>query len=213
MARGWTPTDDEVNKAKGVLEAAYRRWVSDLVEELIFETFTEDISEDDLRERIDERTDSGLVYTHDQWTALFASRNTGEAWDELRDMGSTDTEDPVGPWAVLTYRQDVNNDLWQDALISPLQEGLNLEERVQWLIEEHGGHEYPLGRARAYIIGTVNDIGFGILIVPDSGDHEFLGRHLDDGGLRVLMDMILETGGEYDSAQVRNFLSKSRRSA
>jgi hypothetical protein len=218
MARH-APTDDEVNRAKDVLERAYRGWVDDLVNELISDVFTEDITEDDFRERVDERTDSGLIYTADQWTALFSSRNTGEAWDELIDTGgvgggSQQGGDPVAPWAVMTYRYDVNEALSGLALLEPLNDGLRLEERLDWLIEEHSKKELPLNGVTAYLIGDVDDIGFGWLFLTRDGEdyksHEFIGAGLEMDQLAVLMDVILEGGGDPHTERARDFVRKMR---
>lgn len=211
MAR-YAPTDDEVNNAQSVLSRAYQGWVSDLVEELLYECYVEELDESDLQDRVSERTDSGLIYTHDQWTALYASKNTHEAWDEMRDMDSTNTDNPVGVWAVLTYQQDVNSELWDSGLVKPVQEGMSLEERVNWLIEEHGGKEYPLGPdAHAWIVGEIENVNFGILVVTgDNHEHEFIGRHLDAEALRVLMDVILRSGAA-DSPAAKDFLRQASR--
>jgi hypothetical protein len=210
MARN-APTDDEVSRAKDVLERAYRSWVNDLAEEILYECFTEDLDDSDVQERVDERTDSGLIYTHDQWTALTASRSTQQGWDELRDMGSTDTEDPVPAWAVLTYRIDVQEIVFNSELYVQVSEGSRLGERVQWLIEEHGGHEYPLGEgSSAYIVGEVENVNFGILVTKnDYHDHEFIGRSMEPENLKVLMDLLLEEGGDTGSERVRSFLRRA----
>jgi hypothetical protein len=216
MAQRYAPTDDEVNKAKDVLERAYRGWVNDLAEELIFEAFNEDIDDsDDMRDLIAERTDSGLVYTADQWVALYASPSTDDAWNELRDMGFSGTENPVGPWAVTAYQQDVGSAVWDSGLISPLQEGMDLGERIAWLIEGYSKKEIPLrSGVTAYLIGEVDDLGFGWLFVTRTDDeyekHEFVGRYLEPDTLAVLMDLILEQGGDPHAPAVSAFLRKVR---
>lgn len=205
----WVPSDDEVNKAKGVLERAYRSWVNDLVEELIFDSFNENIDESEFQDRVSERTDSGLIYTADQHTVLSASRNTGEALDEMRGMYDQIPENLEAVWAVLTYQQDVNEALQGLALLEPLRNGDNLEERINWLIEEHGGQDYDISRGgeevHLWLIGEIDDVSFGALVVTND-NHEFIARGLDMSSLKVMMDMILDNGGDYEAENVRKFI-------
>lgn len=207
-------TDDELNHAKAVIDRAYFGMVRDLAEEVLFEAFDDELTEEQVDESIDERTDSGLVYTHDQWLTLFASRSTSDAWEEMRDMGMSGNEDPVAPWAVLTFRRDV-----QEAVKdSPLMEGVREAEAsrdanalINWLIENHGGQRYPLkDSVDMWLIGEVEGVRFGVLVVDEDETHRFIARSLTDkGSLNVLLDLVLENGGDYNAPVVRDFIRKA----
>lgn len=201
------PSEEDLNQARAVFERTYMGWVVDLATELVFEAFNEDITDDELEDRRRERTDSGsggLVYTADQWVCLQASRSTDAALEEMRELGMGTTENLVAVWSTLAYGIDVREAMSED-LLQPLQEGLGLEERLLWLVEEHGKKTVKLDGGQATIIGDVDGVSFGILITDGkAAEPQFVGRSLDaeDGALLALLDVMLEEGG-YGEASKR----------
>jgi hypothetical protein len=107
--------DAALSMAQSIIERAYyadvRRWGADFIARI---QKGEWASEDAFQEAFDQETDSALIYCHDQWNALTASRKRGEAWDELRDMGIEPDESEhtlLAPWALLAFRLDLREEM------------------------------------------------------------------------------------------------------
>jgi len=131
-------SEKEAQDARQVIAQYYSEWVDSFAEGLVEEFFLGGISDHDtLLERIDEDTDSALVYTTDQWDVLYGSSSTDRAQEELNDMGGGG-DNLVGAWAVLTFRVDVHEAIGRHPLHDAIDEDLDEAERLAWLIENHG---------------------------------------------------------------------------
>jgi len=108
--------DEKRELAEAILYRIYRGWVESECDNLIDAIFNGEVTdEDELRQRLDENTDGALIYTHDQYMVIFAaeSRSVSAGAEGVRELGDAQAppDEQIGLWAVLTYREDVNDRL------------------------------------------------------------------------------------------------------
>ncbi len=164
-------TDEEVNAAKSVIRRSYYQWVNSTANDLVRQFFDEiEGGSDELYDRLNEVVDSAMTYTSDQYMVIFASESSDEGLQEAQDLGGELNNNFVAQWAFLTFQIDVREALDRNDLLHDGPSDASREERIAWLIEEHGNLFYRKGGTEAYLIGTVNEgqtdeIDLGVLLM------------------------------------------------
>lgn len=191
----------EVEEAKRVLRAAYYQKVSNEVEDLVrayFDGEYDDVEGQD--ERLNEACDSHVTYTHDAYETIAQSENSSDGYDMMRDATGPDLPDNdasfVTRWAYFTFQSDVLELLGnsygaaQKLLPEPLNDGLDSDERLVWLVEH-----------------------FGTVLLEEPGDdltvHFYVG--IVDHGTATEVDLGLVTI-EYDGPDTHHVKKATRRS-
>ncbi len=179
--------NEKVEEAKRVLWRDYYETVWSLTRDLVHEYFANDFGGDAdgaIQERLDETSDGALVYTADQYNAVFSSEHSSDALEELDDMGGVPNlaESLLSAWAVTCLRLDVRAALERsDLLTATLGEGMGSHEAREWLIENHGRFMFRLEEnrhsRRYYMIGELNkgqtdEVSLGLVAVDDDNDGE-----------------------------------------
>ena len=162
-------TDEELNQATGTIERWYRQWASSTAEDLVKDFIRGEIDDlDGFIERLDETTDSAMVYNVDQSRTLFASDSVDEAMQEVEGMGGGG-ENAQAALAVTTFRIDVRRampDFFGDI------EDMDKDERLEWLIEEHS-QVLHRGEDLDAFYCVVEDMDLGVLLRKGNEDDGF----------------------------------------
>lgn len=187
------PTDKEVDEAKRVLWRDYYSTVWSLTRDLVHEYFAGDFggdfgggAEGAIDDRLVELCDGALVYTKDQYNAVFSSENSSEALDELDGMGGVGdslSERLLGAWSVTCLTMDVRAALQRSDLLTPtLWESMSSDEGRRWLLEEHGRFLFRISGKRYYLVGELNkgqtdEVSLGVVVVTDGDETELMGAY------------------------------------
>jgi hypothetical protein len=218
----------EVEEAKRVLRAAYYQRVSREVADLVRAYFDGEYDDEDGQlERLHEACDSHVTYTADNYLTVFASEESDDGFDQMVELGGLDQQAHGGAgvsgtevmqrWAYSTFEFDVLRLLQNEygaavkLLSEPMADGLDSDQRLEWLAENHGTLLFEDGDDKHYYVGVVDagtatevDLGLVTLgrrtnerrTVPEKFDiitgPERAAR--DPGTMTALRDALLEAG-------------------
>lgn len=125
-------TDEEVDRANGVLQRYYAEWVEQIARGIAEQVLSGDIEDyDRLVDALHENIDGQIIYTKDQYLVIYAAsgRSASEGSDQAHDTGSEGApEQTLAAWAYFTLEADVQSELSNFGLQGDF-------DRVEWIRE------------------------------------------------------------------------------
>jgi hypothetical protein len=163
----------EVEEAKRVLRAAYYQSASREVADLVRAYFDGEYDDEDGQlERLHEACESHVTYTADNYLTVFASEESDDGFDQMAELGGLDQQAHGGAgvsgtevmqrWAYSTFEFDVLRLLQNEygaavkLLSEPMADGLDSDQRLEWLAENHGTLLFEDGDDKHYYVGVVD---------------------------------------------------------